>query len=113
MKRSNSTSHISRARRLCDFKHDAANHAVLKALKETVSTPISAGSPFIVRPGISAEEALLHVSMLLKAAEEVSDEITEQASGIERGLIWSLVHSVEMARGVVDALLDGNRRSPG
>ncbi|MBP5100995.1 hypothetical protein HUS93_34580, partial [Pseudomonas protegens] len=48
---------------------------------------------------------------LLKAAEEVSDEITEQASGVERGLIWSLVHSVEMARGVVDALLDGNRRS--
>ncbi|EPL09347.1 hypothetical protein CF161_13153 [Pseudomonas sp. CF161] len=27
--------------------------------------------------------------MLLKAAEEVSDEITEHASGIERGLIWS------------------------
>ncbi|RBJ84389.1 hypothetical protein C3L29_004790 [Pseudomonas sp. MWU12-2534b] len=33
----------------------------------------------------------------------------EQASGVEHGLIWSLVHSVEMARGVVDALLDGNR----
>ncbi|MCE4053836.1 hypothetical protein [Pseudomonas sp. Au-Pse12] len=51
--------------------------------------------------------------MLLKAAEEVSDEITEHASGIELGLIWSLVHSVEMAHGVVDALLDGNRHAPG
>jgi len=71
------------------------------------------GSPFAVLPGISTEEALLHVSMLLKAAEEVSDEITEHASGIERGLIWSLVHSVEMAHGVVDALLDGNRHAPG
>jgi hypothetical protein len=70
-------------------------------------------SPFAVLPGISAEEALLHVSMLLKAAEEVSDEITEHASGIERGLIWSLVHSLEMAHGVVDALLDGNRHAPG
>ncbi|MFS1288883.1 hypothetical protein ACLRDI_14275 [Pseudomonas piscis] len=68
-------------------------------------------SMFNVRSGISAEEALVHVSMLLKAAEEVSDEITKQASGVERGLIWSLVHSVEMARGVVDALLDGHRLS--
>ncbi|QLL10551.1 hypothetical protein [Pseudomonas chlororaphis] len=39
------------------------------------------------------------------------DEITEQGRGIERGLIWSMVHSVEMARAVVDALLDGVRTS--
>jgi hypothetical protein len=52
---------------------------------------------------------LAHVSLLLKCAEEVSDEITERASGLERGLIWSMVHSVEMARAVVDALLDSNR----
>ncbi|AZC48400.1 hypothetical protein [Pseudomonas chlororaphis] len=59
---------------------------------------------------ICNEETLLHVSILLKAAEEVSDEITERASGIERGLIWSMIHSVEMARAVVDALLDGAGR---
>ncbi|UUT25206.1 MULTISPECIES: DUF6124 family protein [Pseudomonas] len=108
MKSPSSIPHVSRARRLGDFKYDEANRSVLKALKETASATIG-DSPFTVRPGISAEEALLHVSMLLKSAEEVSDEITEHASGIERGLIWSLVHSVEMARGVVDALLDGNR----
>ncbi|OOV98167.1 MULTISPECIES: DUF6124 family protein [unclassified Pseudomonas] len=106
-------------------EHDRANERVRHALANTgvngslISTllPTAAGpagpdNPFSVRPGISAEEALIHVSMLLKSAEEVSDEITEHASGIERGLIWSLVHSVEMARGVVEALLDGNRRSP-
>lgn len=38
-----------------------------------------------------------------------SDEITERASGAERGLIWSMIHSVEMARAVVDSLLDANR----
>ncbi|WP_236183756.1 DUF6124 family protein [Pseudomonas protegens] len=105
--------------------HDLANEAVRHALantcvngsliatlQPTVAGPAGPDNPFAVRPGISAEEALIHVSMLLKAAEEVSDEITEHASGIERGLIWSLVHSVEMARGVVDALLDGNRRAP-
>ena len=109
MKSPNSVPLVSHARRLCDFKHDEANRSVLQALKETASSTIGNNSLFTVRPGISAEEALLHVSMLLKSAEEVSDEITEHASGIERGLIWSLVHSVEMARGVVDALLDGNR----
>jgi len=43
---------------------------------------------------------------LLKCAEETAEEITS-ASGIERGLIWSMIHSVEMVRAVVDALLDG------
>lgn len=51
----------------------------------------------------------MHVALLLKCAEEVADEITERASGIERGLIRSMVHSVEMACAVVEALLDGAR----
>ncbi|ROL90336.1 hypothetical protein BK636_04145 [Pseudomonas chlororaphis] len=84
-----------------------------RSLQETGSSSFGCrdgnGRPlFAVRPGISAEEALLHVSLLLKCAEETADEITS-ASGIERGLIWSMIHSVEMARAVVDALLDGAR----
>lgn len=66
---------------------------------------------FAVREGASSEEALLHVSLLLKCAEEVSDEISEQNSGVERGLIWSMIHAVEMARAVVDSLLDSRRLS--
>lgn len=62
-----------------------------------------------MRAGISAEEALIHVSLLLDCAVQVSDEITERASGVERGLIWSMIHSVEMARAVVDSLLDANK----
>ncbi|WIE48249.1 DUF3077 domain-containing protein [Pseudomonas sp. GM17] len=85
-----------------------------RSLQETGSSSFGCrdgnGRPlFAVRPGVSAEEALLHVSLLLKCAEETADEITS-ASGIERGLIWSMIHSVEMARAVVDALLDGARR---
>ncbi|UCZ84645.1 DUF3077 domain-containing protein [Pseudomonas sp. L5B5] len=64
---------------------------------------------FSVRPGINAEEALVHVLLLLDCAVQVSDEITERASGVERGLIWSMIHSVEMARAVVDSLLDASR----
>jgi len=59
-----------------------------------------------VQPEVNAEDALMHVALLLKCAEEVADEITERASGIERGLIWSMVHSVEMACAVVEALLE-------
>ncbi|UQS89212.1 DUF3077 domain-containing protein [Pseudomonas chlororaphis subsp. piscium] len=77
------------------------------SLATTSSVRVTPDSLFHVREGISAEEALVHVSLLLKCAEEVSDEITERGSGLERGLIWSMVHSVEMARAVVDALLDG------
>ncbi|KAF0863110.1 hypothetical protein [Pseudomonas sp. LD120] len=97
-------------------RHVLANTGVkgslIATLKPTVAGPAGPDNLFAVRPGISTEDTLLHVAMLLKAAEEVSDEITEYASGEERGLIWSLVHSVEMAGGGVEALLDGNRRSP-
>ena len=61
---------------------------------------------FTLRAGISAQDALAHVSLLLLCAEQTSDEITELGSGVERGLIWSMVHSVEMARAVVDSLLE-------
>ncbi|MGN7739269.1 DUF6124 family protein [Pseudomonas sp. 22526] len=111
--------------RVRNLEHDLANQQIrqklslqpadaslIQSLKKTVSIPVSRDSLFSVREGINAEEALLHVSLLLKSAEEVSDEITERGSGIERGLIWSMVHSVEMARAVVDALLDGNRHTP-
>ncbi|MFO3676030.1 DUF6124 family protein [Pseudomonas protegens] len=75
----------------------------------TQAKPVSPDSLFSVREGVSAEEALVHVALLLKCAEEVCDEITQQGSGLKRGLIWSMVHSVEMARAVVEALLDGQR----
>ncbi|AZE47865.1 hypothetical protein C4K04_2182 [Pseudomonas chlororaphis] len=114
-------------RRLRDPELDSANASLLLSLndqkqpllaqlKETRSQPFGLHDAqqrplFAVQAGVNAEEALMHVSLLLKCAEEVSDEITEQGSGIERGLIWSMVHSVEMARAVVDALLDGVRTS--
>ena len=86
--------------------------ALLDELEPTRPRKISPRSPFPVLPDIPALEALVHVSVMLKSAEEVSDEITEMASGIERGLVWSLVHSVEMARSLVDALLQGNGVDP-
>ncbi|MCE4056386.1 hypothetical protein [Pseudomonas sp. Au-Pse12] len=96
----------------------AANASVREALArhpldlamfqfKTTAQVVALDSLFSVRPDVGVEEALVHVALLLKCAEEVSDEITRQGSGLETGLIWSMVHSVEMARAVVEALLDG------
>ena len=106
-----------------DHLHDDATQDMLKRLREeppinletlqpTQAQGISPESPFAVLADVRALQALQHVSIMLKGAEEVSDEITEMASGIERGLVWSLVHSVEMARSLVDALLKGNGIDP-
>ena len=106
-----------------DHQHDEATRRILEtvisappveldSLKPTQAQDISEKSPFAVRPDIRAIEALSHIWLMLKSAEEVSDEITEYASGIERGLIWSLVHSVEMSRSLVAALLKANGVDP-
>lgn len=105
-----------------DHQHDETTRHLLETLrttsipvdhlKPTRARQVNPQSPFTVRNDVPALSALQHVSMLLKSAEEVSDEITEMASGVERGLVWSLVHSVEMARSLVDALLKGNGIDP-
>ena len=105
-----------------DHKHDEATRRILDDLSAnppridtllpTQAQPVGAQSPFAVLADVSALAALQHISILLKSAEEVSDEITERGSGLERGLVWSLVHSVEMSRSLVNALLRGNGIDP-
>ncbi|WP_084682731.1 hypothetical protein [Pseudomonas psychrophila] len=106
-----------------DHQHDDATRRILDvllqappvsldSLKPTLAHKTGPRSPFGVLRDVRAVEALSHVSLMLKSAEEVSDEITALASGIERGLVWSLVHSVEMSRSLVDALLRANGVDP-
>ena len=105
-----------------DHKHDEATRRILddlsanppdiNTLQPTQAQPVGAQSPFAVMADVRALEALQHIAIMLKSAEEVSDEITERGSGLERGLVWSLVHSVEMSRSLVNALLRGNGIDP-
>ena len=106
-----------------DHQHDEATRNILDrlqqdppvaldSLKPTQAQIISPQAPFAVLADVRATDALLHIWVMLKSAEEVSDEITELASGIERGLVWSLVHSVEMSRALIEALLRGNGVDP-
>ncbi len=64
---------------------------------------------FAIQPGINAQDALTYVSNLLETAELNGDEISLHTNPVERALFWGMLHSVEVARAVVDALLAGSR----
>lgn len=62
---------------------------------------------FAVRGGINAEDALVHASLMLKCACATANEACNQSNAVEKGLLWSTLHSLEVAKALVDALLDG------
>ncbi|UVJ46009.1 DUF3077 domain-containing protein [Pseudomonas sp. LS1212] len=63
---------------------------------------------FAVCAGIPAEDALVHASLLLKGAFASAYAACDDGGDRERqGLLWSTLHSVEMAKALIDALLDG------
>ena len=62
---------------------------------------------FSINPGINAHTALRQVSLLLKGAETNADDIRPHLTEFDAEQLWRVIHSVEMARGVVDALLAG------
>ncbi|UVM21645.1 DUF3077 domain-containing protein [Pseudomonas wadenswilerensis] len=82
-------------------------------LGKTAATPFGscgAGHPplFAVRDGIEAEDALVHVSLLLQGIYDTAQQACEHIDGLpKKGLLWSTLHSAEMAKGLVDAVLDG------
>lgn len=80
-------------------------------LVETVQTPVAScpeHSPlFNVCAGISAEDALVHASLYLKCASASISQTLQYTSEEGRAFAWSTQHSQEMARALIDALLDG------
>ncbi|WP_248806991.1 hypothetical protein [Pseudomonas sp. MWU13-2100] len=85
---------------------------LLDTLAFTCSKPVIPEAPykptlFAIQPGINAQDALTYVSNLLETAELNGDEISLHTNPVERALFWGMLHSVEVARAVVDALLEG------
>ena len=82
-------------------------------LGRTASTPFGAcdaGHPamFQVREGIAAEDALIHASVLLQGIYDTAQQACEHMEDLpKKGLLWSTLHSAEMAKGLIDAVLDG------
>ncbi|WP_166363587.1 DUF3077 domain-containing protein [Pseudomonas akapageensis] len=63
---------------------------------------------FAVCAGIPAEDALVHASLLLKGAFASAFAACDVGGdGEKQGLLWSTLHAVEMAKGLIDAVLDG------
>ncbi|UVJ42450.1 DUF3077 domain-containing protein [Pseudomonas sp. LS1212] len=86
-------------------------------IEKTVTTPFGscdAGHAplFAVRAGIHAEDALVHASLSLKCAMDIAHVACEHEGVRVSGLLWSTLHSIETAKALVDALLDG-AQAPG
>jgi len=58
---------------------------------------------FCITEGIRADDALAHASLLLKGAYETTYELTDIGLG-HSGLLWSVLHLVESAKALVDAV---------
>ncbi len=89
---------------------------LLDTLAFTTSKPVTPAAPdkptlFTIQPGITAHDALTYVSHLLETAELNGDEIGLHDNPVERSLFWNMLHSVEVARAVVGALLDGSPKA--
>lgn len=92
------------------LRHALENDAVVNVFQETGTAFFGCRDAqnrqlFAVQAGVNGEDALLHVSLLLRCAEEEGDELTQTSAG-EWKALSSMLHSIEMARAVVDALLD-------
>ncbi|WP_166360667.1 DUF3077 domain-containing protein [Pseudomonas akapageensis] len=65
------------------------------------------GPLFSVCGGINAEDALVHASLSLRCARETTYQICISETDANTGLLWSTLHSIEMAKALVDAVIDG------
>ncbi|MFK8332393.1 DUF3077 domain-containing protein [Pseudomonas sp. BJa5] len=68
----------------------------------------AAGHPqlFSVNAGIAPHDALVHASLYLRCAYDTAYKSLDGVDTSAKGFLWSTLHSVEMAKGLVEALLD-------
>ena len=62
---------------------------------------------FAIRAGINAEDALIHASLYLKCVCDTANAACNSDADVRQGLLWSVLHSAEIAKALIDALLDG------
>lgn len=81
------------------------------SLYSTLEKPFGdcpAGHPqiFSVNAGIDPHDALVHISLYLRCAYDTGNKSFDGIDESAKGFLWSTLHSVEMAKGLVEALLD-------
>lgn len=85
-------------------------HAFFGKTAAVVFGQCKAGHPplFTVRADVDAEDALVHAALLLQGIYETLQQTCETADlPVSKGLLLAPMHSAEMAKGLVDAVLDG------
>jgi len=87
----------------------AAQRALDYYLKPTVSEAAAVDRFFDVNPQISAEEALVHASDLLRCAAATAHESANNLHGASRDLAFSTVHMIDMAKAMIDRSLQGHQ----
>ncbi|QXI26822.1 DUF6124 family protein [Pseudomonas vanderleydeniana] len=98
----------------------ATRRALDYYLKPTVSSSIAEGSPyrisedrlFTVRHNLSAEEAMIHASDLLRCAAATAYEAADALQGSSRDLAFSVVHMIDMAKAMVDRAVNMQYPAP-
>lgn len=82
--------------------------------KERAFSRCDAGHPplFTVNPGVSAHDALVHVAQYLRGAYDCGYKALEHLDETGKSLFWSNLNALEMAEGLVEALLDGIESQP-
>lgn len=68
----------------------------------------AAGHPqlFSVNAGVAPHDALVHVSLYLRCAYDTGYKALEGIDELAGSFLWSNLHSIELAKGLVEALLD-------
>jgi hypothetical protein len=56
--------------------------------------------------------ALVHVALYLRSAYETGYKALDYMREEGRGMFWSTLHAIEMAEGVIEAILDGIESTP-
>ncbi|MFJ4344837.1 hypothetical protein [Pseudomonas sp. NPDC089401] len=73
-----------------------------------------AGHPplFTVNPGISAHDALVHAAQYLRGAYDCGYKALEHLDETGKSLFWSNLNAVELAEGLIEALLEEIESKP-
>jgi len=88
----------------------AAQRALDYYLKPAVSAEPEETRFFEVNHNVSAEEALVHASDLMRCAASIAYESAGNLQGASRDLTLSTVHLIDMARAMVDRSLNKAQR---
>ncbi len=84
---------------------DLAN--TVTAAKPFGAMDVNIKQMFSVREGICSEDALMHASVLLSFVEATASDAADHLSLNDKALVLSIAQHAEMARALVNAVLEG------